>query len=79
MGTLNFGLHDILIYEMKNGEGNRKKYLEKEKEESIWRRKTFVGGGEKRRRIYFPYSSYFAHIAHVAHFARVAYVVTWWY
>ena len=53
--------------------------MEKEKEESIWRRKTFVGGEEKQRWKYFAYSPYFAHIAHVAHFARVAYVVTWWY
>ena len=52
MGTLDFGLHDILIYEMKIGEGKGKGgiYLEneniflcggektdKEKEENIWR------------------------------------------
>ena len=30
MGTLDFGLHDILMYEMKNGEGKGGKYLEKE-------------------------------------------------
>ena len=30
METLDFGLHDILIYEMKNGEGKGGKYLEKE-------------------------------------------------
>ena len=29
METLDFGLHDILIYEMKNGEGKGGKYLEK--------------------------------------------------
>ena len=29
METLDFGLHDILIYEMRNGEGKGRKYLEK--------------------------------------------------
>ena len=29
METLDFGLHDILIYEMKNREGKGGKYLEK--------------------------------------------------
>ena len=28
METLDFGLHDILIYEMRNGEGKGGKYLE---------------------------------------------------
>ena len=33
METLDFGLHDILIYEMRNGEGKGRKYLEKKKTE----------------------------------------------
>ena len=33
METLDFGLHDILIYEMKNGGGKGGKYLEKKSEE----------------------------------------------
>ena len=41
MGTSDFGLHKILIYAMKNGEVKGVKYLEKEKEENIWRRKIF--------------------------------------
>ena len=32
-GTLNLGLHCILIYEMKNGEGKGGKHMEKEKKE----------------------------------------------
>ena len=40
-GTSEFGLHKILIYAMKNGEVKGVKYLEKEKEENIWRRKIF--------------------------------------
>ena len=48
MGELDFGLHDILIYDM---ESRRGKYLEEEKEENNWRRKIqFFGGEEKRRR-----------------------------
>ena len=39
MGTSDFGLHKILIYAMKSREGKGRKYLEKEKEENIWRRK----------------------------------------
>ena len=39
MGTLDFGLHDILIYEMKNGE---------KKEENIWRRKIYLFVEEKK-------------------------------
>ena len=31
METLDFGLHDILIYEMKNGEGKGGTYLEKKR------------------------------------------------
>ena len=39
MGTLDVGLNDILIYDMKNG---------KEKEENIWRRKKRkIFGGRK--------------------------------
>ena len=57
MGTLDFGLHDILIYEMKNGE---------KKEENIWRRKIFVSGDEKRRRKYFVYFAYFAYSTYSA-------------
>ena len=36
MGTLDFGLHKILIYAMKNGQGKGGKYLEKEKEKNIF-------------------------------------------
>ena len=36
MGTSDFGLHKILIYAMKNGEGKRGKYLEREMEENIF-------------------------------------------
>ena len=36
MGTLDFELHDILIFDMKNGKRKGGKYLEKEKEENIW-------------------------------------------
>ena len=35
MGTLEFELHDILIHEMKNGEGKGGKYLEKEKSKKM--------------------------------------------
>ena len=36
METLDFGLHDIPIYEMKNGEGKGGKYLEKKVEKDIF-------------------------------------------
>ena len=31
MGTLDYGLHGILIYEMKKGEGKKGKYVEKKR------------------------------------------------
>ena len=47
-GALDFGLHDILIYDMKSRGG---KYLENEKGENNWRRKIqLIGGEEKQRR-----------------------------
>ena len=52
METLDFGLHDILIYEMKNRKGKGGKYFKKEKEESIWRRKTFFGGEKTEKEIF---------------------------
>ena len=43
------------------GEGKGGRYLEKEKEENIWRRKTCVDGDEKGRRKYFAYFAHFAY------------------
>ena len=55
MGLFNFG-HDILIYQMRKEEG---RYLKKENEENIWKRKISFDGEEKRRQ---KYVSYFAYI-----------------
>ena len=64
MGALDLVLHDILIYEMKNGEGKGRKYLEKkiifflgEKKNGerirgkyLENRNIFCGGEEQRKR-----------------------------
>ena len=58
METLDFGLHDILIYEMKNGEGKGGKY---------WRKKIFVSEDKERRRKYFVYFAYSTYSASSVH------------
>ena len=57
METLDFGRHDFLIYEIKNGWRKEGKYLEKKAEKEIFASLP-----------YFAYLNYFAHFAYFSYF-----------